>query len=752
LTKSRNTYWAALPDSADVAREVLERRKTYRAWLESTGATRRGISGLRAYYGWGPQGLGDTSQLGQSGMTGEYTEMALPEFAGLVEQAFAQLTATKSAFMAVPKSSDFDAQASAKFAESLLEAYDRDNGIEDSEDEATLVGLLCREGWVAISWDKQGGSTIGLDGARVAYEGDVRADVCLPWDVVYDMDAGHKKDLRWIAWCRPVSRWDLIGMYAQTEAPIEPAAPVNDGTPEGVAAMQQYEAAMQAHGVAMEKYAADAENLKKLSEAIVAFDEPESEFTSVRDFLRGKAGTGMGARDLVPVWELRHLPTPGLPQGRLVQFLSPEAVLYDSAAAGVGYPYDSLCMRTFEPGKVVGTASGHTMAWDLLGMAEAVDMVATAMATAASASAFSNIWAPPGSNLTPKALADGLNLIESTVMPVPLKGIQVDPQAVGFLEACSGWMQKRMGLNDVAMGDPSKGMPAQLAALLDAKVVQFWSRAIKSLSFMRAGVRTDILGILKRFAKSPRMATLAGKNNSWALKEWSGDRLATVARVAVEPVSAVSKTLAGKLAMADALLERGLLKTPEEYLAVKSTGRLEKLTEWQDMNLLRIQREKEMLRAGVGLPPIDEFATDEALAIDPEALPVFVASGEPGQFIRPTIVDTPWLDIPEYAAVMASPDARDTPAVVEACSNMIQYKVQMWRVMPPEIIAALGGYPPPPDAMAMEPMPADASESPIPAEGGENADGMRRIVPPKPPPNPITGEQAPAASDVSQPV
>ena len=87
MSKSRDTYWAALPDSAEVAREVLERRKTYRAWLESTGATRRGISGLRAYYGWGPQGLGDTSQLGPAGMTGEYNEQAAPEFAGAGEQA-----------------------------------------------------------------------------------------------------------------------------------------------------------------------------------------------------------------------------------------------------------------------------------------------------------------------------------------------------------------------------------------------------------------------------------------------------------------------------------------------------------------------------------------------------------------------------------------------------------------------------------------------------------------------------------------
>lgn len=715
-----DVYWAAQADSSDVVRDLLARRKRYRSWMERSGVTRRALSALRAYYGWGPQGLGDTSMLGTSGMTGEYTEMAVPEFSGLVEQSFAQLTANKAAFMAVPKSGDYDAQASARFADQLLDAYDRDSAVEEVEDEATLIGLLCREGGVALSWDKQGGSTLGLDGRRIVFEGDIRADALLPWDVAYDVDAHHKKDLRWIAFCRPVSRFDLI-------AGLEPT---DGATPEAL------------------------QRIEQLVSRIRAFDEPTDEFTDVRAFLRG-GRDGQSDYDLVPLWEMRHLPTPALPQGRIVRFLDDTAIVFDSATptpqspGGVGYPYDSLSVRFFEPSKVVGTAGGHSLVWDLLGMQELVDMVATAGATATSASAVSNIWAPSGANLSVRALADGLNLIESTVKPEALHAIKLDPQAMAFAEACRNWMQRRMGLNDVAMGDPTKGMPAQLAALLDAKVVQFWSRAIKSLSRMRADVRTDIIAILKRFADAPRMATLAGKNNQWALESWNKEKLALVSRVAVEPVSAVSKTLAGKLAMADALLERGLLKTPEEYLAVKSTGKLEKLTEWQDMNLLRIQREKELLRRGVGLPPIDPTATDAALMADPEALPVFAVIE--GEFIRPSIVDTPWLDIPEYAAVMASPEARNNPKVMQAVTDAIQFKAGLWRSMPSEIIAALGGYPPPPPGMGgPDVMPADATEAPMP--GGESPEGVRRITPPKPPPNPITGEQAPAASDVSQPV
>ena len=718
MSKS-DTYWAAQPDAADVAREVEAKRKAYLEKLQATGTTQRAMAALRANYGWGPNGAADTSRLGQSGETGEFVAMALPEFAGLVEQVFAQLTETKAAYMVVPKTSDFEAQGQATLAEALLDSYDRDNGVEEAEDEATLVGLLCGEGWVASSWDKQGGSALGIEGSRIAYEGDVRTDVCLPWDVVVDVDVRHKKDLRWVAWCRPVSRWDLAALHAPT-TDLE-------------------------MGALLER--------SELQASIIAFQEPEDDFESIRAFLRGSSGLSQTASDQVLLWELRHLPTPALPQGRLIQFLSPEVILHDTAAPssaapnGAGYPYDTLCLRHFEPAKVVGTAKGHSMSWDLLGMAEAIDMVASAMATTAAASAVSNIWSPPGNNLSARSLVNGLNLVESTVKPEPLAPIQVDPQAVAFLESCRSWAVKRLGLSEVTRGEASKGMPAQLAALLDAKVTQFWRRANNSLGHMRAGIRTDILGILKRYAASERTATLAGKNNTWALEVWTKDKLNLASRVALEPVDAASKSIGGKLSMADALLERGLLKTPEQYMAVRTTGRLERLTEWQDMNLLRLQREKEMLRQGIGLPPVDAMATEQAMALDPEALPVFAPVA--GKFIRPVISDTPWIDIPEYAAVMASPDARDNPKVVGACTDLIQYKMAAWRVMPPELIAALGGFPPPMDAMGVAPMPADGTE--IPAEGGENADGIRRITPPKPPPNPLTGEQEPAASDVSQP-
>lgn len=702
-----DVYWASAVETADVVREFRARREAYRQQFRDTSALRRSYRALRAFYGFGPNGTADSTELSQSGETGEFTEMAINEFGGLVEQAAAQLLASKPAYQAVPKSGDYEARSQAAFADKLLAAVDTDSHLEEKESETVLAGLLVREAWLVASWDKTAGEKVSVDGERVVFAGDVRVDMCLPWDVCFEPGLKHKTDMRWFCFRRPVSRWDII-------ATLKPSA---DATPEEV------------------------QRLDVLAEAARGVEVKPDDETELRSFFEGATGRATG--DMLWVWELRHLPTPALPSGRLVRFIDDKTVIYDSASEGAGYPYQGLCAEYFEAGKVVGTAQGHSVSWDLLGLAEAVDWVATAAATASHASAVSNIWAPPNSNINVATLgAGGLRLVEALVKPEPLRVVEVDPQAVAFLQLCRDLMQRRMGLNDVAMGDPTKGMPAQLAALMDAKVVQFWNRAVASLARMRARVRTNILSMYQTFASSPRVSALVGKGERHESAEWTNAKLQLVSRVTVEPVSASSKTIAGKLATADLLLERGLINTPDEYLTVRATGRLEKLTEFKDRNLLRLQHEKELLMQGVGLPPVDVAATEAAMAADPTALPLFGDDGQP--HLLPTVVDTPWLDIAEYAAVLASPEARTKVEVVEAVTGAIQYKVRQWQTMPLEVIVALGGQPPPP-AMAAGGAPPPAPDLPAPE------DEMRPIEPPGPPPNPLTGEQAPPPSDVSQP-
>ena len=106
----------------------------------------------------------------------------------------------------------------------------------------------------------------------------------------------------------------------------------------------------------------------------------------------------------------------------------------------------------------------------------------------------------------------------------------------------------------------------------------------------------------------------------------------------------------------------------------------------------------------------------------------------PGEFVRPLLSDTHWVDIPEYLGVLAMPNMRSVPAVVTAVTQVVDLKLRMWRAMPPDLIQLLKG-PLPQMIMPPEGAPGDPSTG---GAGGPDVGGPKM---PEPPKNPITGQQ-----------
>jgi hypothetical protein len=184
--------------------------------------------------------------------------------------------------------------------------------------------------------------------------------------------------------------------------------------------------------------------------------------------------------------------------------------------------------------------------------------------------------------------------------------------------------------------------------------------------------------------------------------------------------------------------------TRDEFLAVYTTGNLTQTFDAQKAHLGRLAKEKELLLQGIGLPPVDAQASLE------KGEPVFVDDGQP--HIRPLLTDRHWVDIPEYLALLESPDARSDAKLVRAVTEVVQEHLRLWRAMPPDLLQLLGGPPPPPPDMP-PPIPGAAP----PAEGRGPKPNMAELaeaVPggapdvklPAPPPNPLTGERPPPQS------
>lgn len=711
------TYFAAEADSKKAVAGAVERIKRYREQLKASGRLARMRKNWDAWAGNGPRGDLAASQITFDGAKGELLKLNVNHFAALVNQAVVLTTSNKPATKAVASNSDFESMAQARTAEQLNEAYDRELDLASCEAEAAQSMVLLSETCVVVDWEKSAGRQLPIDetGATTRPEGDVRVYQLTPWDYAVDPDVQDVASHTWLCWRRKVNKYDLAAEHPD------------------------------------------------LRDKLLAADNSRSDGLETRDDfvnVRRKRSSAP-ASDTVDVWELRHRRTPACPNGRGIKFVSPDVVLYDSietAESGevrdFGHVFGESLMATFAAAeRLPGLPDGHTSFFDLLSLQEGVDLSASIFASAVNAGGLMNLYIPRGANVSTEQLNGALNVVyyDGEVAPDAKENVAINPAVSAWADMCVQWMRQRVAMNDVVMGEPSKGMPAQAMALLRAQAVEFHSRLQQSFERMVQSNRTNILHMLQKFANTERVALISGKSNQWAQKYFTNADISRVERFVVEPINPVLRTLAGKVSFAQPLFDTGQINA-QEYLQLVQTGRMEPIYEFEGNNQARIQQEKELLMRGIGLPPIRMMMgpMGPQPVLDRDGLPIFedppLQPGEkPPVFVRPLIDDTHWLDIPEALSVLAMPEVRNNPAVVKAVTGVVDLRKRMWRLMDPAVIMLLKGpMPPPPGVPAFAagtPPPeegAGSSGTEAPRPGARSSSGPHQ---PEPPRNPITGEK-----------
>jgi hypothetical protein len=85
-------------------------------------------------------------------------------------------------------------------------------------------------------------------------------------------------------------------------------------------------------------------------------------------------------------------------------------------------------------------------------------------------------------------------------------------------------------------------------------------------------LEASLINILKDFAKSPKTVALVGKNNRPLLKEFTGEDIDAISRVIVSVGNPLARTTAGRVEMAEQMLQMGLIKNPKQYFQLLNTG------------------------------------------------------------------------------------------------------------------------------------------------------------------------------------
>lgn len=704
MTDSKG-YWA-LSDPETLTREAFTRVNAFYDFCRRSPHFLRVSKAYRTTFGVGGRD-GVSWELTKDGKQGELVRLQSGDYRNLGENRVTIATQQKPSWVPIATNSDFASLAQATVVSGVCDYYWREKRVWRHLRQALKDIQWAGEGYVFHGWDPELGEAVAHNPETMesVKEGDLWFSTPTIYDVIRDVHASSWRSGRWRIVRVWENKWDLAAKYPEK--------------------------------------AEDIANLD--AEAL----EPVRRYSSHSEWA-----------DEVPVFHLIHDKCPALPEGLYHVFASGDVSLLPPGP----YPYrDSMLTRLVED-EMTGTPFGYTALFDALGPLEAADKLSSAILTQQMAHAVQKIVGVKGSGLNYKQLTQGLGFIEVNSMdqkPDSLNLATVESQVFQYEQELRGRAQRIANLNDVAMGKTTENVKSGAhAALFDAIALR-GANALQEAYFAASeDIGTFVLHALADFAPdSERTARIVGEHNRPLIHTFTGRDLQGFERVTVEAGNSALKTMTGKQAVADALLEKGVLGGPgdplaaQKYLTLIKTGEMEQLTEAPQAQVLRLKRDKELLAKGVGpaplMPQMDPATGMQAM--NPDGSPVMEPTPQEGAEHLPILATDPhWLDIPEYLTVLSSPEARANPAVVQAVTDAVLMKLQMWRSMDPDLLVLLGGSPPPSMMMAMQaaqtqpPAPGSSSGTPVPASGSSNGTPApeQAELPSQPnmPKNPQTGE------------
>jgi hypothetical protein len=619
----KNVYFAS-KDAADVSNILIGKADDWFRSLETNGYLDKLRTMWAAYHGAYYSDNSNSHSISFSGEQGELVQVSVNHIRNLAQHMLNMITSTRPAMQARSINTDYKSLVQTKLANGLLDYYMRDHRLEKFLKMAVEYAIVFGNGYVKISWNATRGDVYDVNDetGEEFREGDIEFCNLSPFDVMFDTnreDANHD----WVV-CRSfTNRHDLVAKYPEYEEKIL-SLPTKS-------------------------------QLQGISNFSFSYDETE----------------------LIPVYEFYHKKTESMPQGRYLLFLAADITLLDSPM-----PYRALPVYSIVPNYFLGTPYGYTPMFDLLGMQDAVNSLYSTILTNQTAFGVQNILVPKGADVSLSQLSGGLNVIEANLQFGEIKSLNLTdtPKEVfDFITMLEKTMETISGVNAVSRGNPDPNLRSGNAlALVQSMTLQFMSGLQQSYVSLIEDLGTGIINILKDHATVPRVATIVGKNNRSYVKEFTGDDLSSVSKVIVDIGNPLARTTAGRVEMAEQMLQMGVIKTPEQYFSVINTGQLDVMTEDTQSQLLLVKGENE------------RFVDDK---------PVIAV-----------MFDDHMLHIKEHASVLADPELRFDPNIVARVTEHIQEHITLLRTTDPDLLKSLNQQPLGPEGGS----PANPPEQNIP--------------------------------------
>jgi hypothetical protein len=585
--------------------ELLDKVDKFRKQLDRLGHAAKIARSFAQYYGRGYDARSD--KLTASGEQGEESRISVNKYRSLLRYQLSIITSERPATHVTPINTDYQSVTSAIVGEQVLDYYMKAKDLENVLFDAIEKAVWSSEGYVGLSWATEDGEFFGVDpdNQELIMSGDVKFTTYAANEVIRDIRQKHPQ---WYILTERVNKWDLAAKFPEKEQEI-------------------------------------------LNSGIDGQSKP---------YGYGSLYSDGSDEDYVSLYTFYHKRSPALPEGRLVLFTDATKII------DMALPYQHMPVYRVAAADLHTTNLGYTQGFDLLALQEATDELYSA--TISNNINFSRqcIVLPRNADINYRDLTDGFAVIEVDAEEAaairPLQLTNSAPETYSLIDRLDKEMEGLTGINEVVRGNPGPNVRAASAmALLSAQAIKYNSTLQQSYIKLIEDVCTSTLNFLKDFAVAPRFIEVVDKSQRSYLREFSKDDLSGISRVQVETVSALSKTQAGRIEIANNLLQNGMIKRPEQYIAVLTTGKLEPLIQAEQSELLNIQAENEALASGEN--PISLLTDNHALHIR------------------------------EHRTVLDNPDARKDPNVTNAALQHIQEHLDLWSSADPNVLMATGQAP-----------------------------------------------------------
>lgn len=660
------TYWAALAPE-DLGDAIACRIREFYEGLTQMGVLELWRHAHQAFYSLSESGSHEASKVIEFGDDGEMLGIRSNQLRSIIRYILTSATADRPAWLPKATSARADALTQISTARQLLDYYFAKKGFEKALISVALRSLIYGKGYLWETWDVSAGPK---DQQTQKPLGDVIIKALSPCDVVCDLER-EDEEQDWYIIRTWRNKFDLAAQYAPDTSP----------------------------------------ELEELREELInlTHDGPEADL-----LLKSQLNIGVINRktDDVAVWHLLHAPTLACPTGRYTIMTGKDRILFDGPL-----PFDELHVYNMTPEQFLEAGNlGYGAVWEIMGLQQVYDGMLSTAVSNFDAMGTNDVLLADGVNLGYEEIRDGLSVIRHPPGQEP-KVLEKFQMADAFFRLFDGVrenMQLALGVNNVVRGDPEASLKSGSAlALIQAQAVHFQSGFQGTYVRLQEKSGTGLIKILKRYATAPRLAAIVGPYESDALKAFKAQDIEQIDRVDVEVGNPIYRTVAGKFDIATQLLDKGLIKNPNDYYQVLETGRLEPVSDPARRASLLVREENELLMQGPAVTPSIDPMTGMPKTDPMTGMPIMQVEGVPV-----AITHDPVAHIQGHADVLNSPDALGNPEVVNAVTNHIMEHMRLWKAADPDLMTILGF---PLAGMGMMPPEEEGGTGGDPNKGGNDA-------------------------------